>query len=144
MTFLVNKFHIFKLLINSILISIALFQFSCGEKPEINISKTIMFEGQLYEMDKEEPFSGLVYNTYPDGQREYEGQYKDGDFSGQGTYTHASGDILKGEWSNGQPNGLAIFIIRSGKYAGDKFSVSGIIYIGHTYIIIIKIWITFS
>ena len=37
-----------------------------------------MFEGRLYKMDSKDPFSGIVYNTYPDGLREYEGEYKDG------------------------------------------------------------------
>ena len=36
-----------------------------------------MFEGKLFEMDKDQPFSGLVFNTYPDGQKEYEGKYEE-------------------------------------------------------------------
>ena len=71
----VNKFHIWKFLRNIILISIALLHFSCSEKPEVNISQTIMFGGKLYMMDSKDPFSGIVYNAYLSGQREYAGRY---------------------------------------------------------------------
>ena len=43
-----NKFHIWKFLINIILIGIALLQSSCGETAEVDISKTVQFEGKLY------------------------------------------------------------------------------------------------
>ena len=35
-----------------------------------------MFEGKLYELNSDKPFSGMVFNTYPSGSREYEGDYK--------------------------------------------------------------------
>ena len=86
--------------------SIVLFQYSCGEKLEIHISKTIMFEGRLYQMDVEEPFSGLVYNTYPNGQREYEGKYKGGKPNGLLVGWYKNGNKMReGKLKDGIPVG---------------------------------------
>ena len=104
MTFLVNKFPILIFFRNIILISIALLQFSCGDKVEVHISQTIMFEGRLYKMDSKDPFSGIVYNTYPDGLREYEGEYKDGKPNGLLTYWYNNGNIMReGRLEDGMP-----------------------------------------
>ena len=86
--------------------SIALIQFSCSEKLEIHISKTIMFEGKLYKIGVEEPFSGMVYNAYPDGQREYEGEYKDGQPNGLLVYWYENGNKMReGQLKGGTPVG---------------------------------------
>ena len=103
---MVNKFHISKLLRNSILIGIVLLYCSCGEKPEVHISQTIMFEGKLYKMEAKDPFSGIVFNTYPDGQREYTGEYKDGKPNGLLVYWYKNGvKKREGELKNGVPAG---------------------------------------
>lgn len=81
-----------------------MFQFSCGDKIEVHISNTIMFEGILYKMNSEDPFSGIVYNTYPDGIREYEGEYKDGKPNGLLTYWYNNGNIMReGRLEDGMP-----------------------------------------
>ena len=41
-----------------------------------------MFEGKLYLTDSKDPFCGIIYDTYLDGQRKYETQYKDGQPNG--------------------------------------------------------------
>ena len=106
MTISVNKFHIYKFLRNSILISLALLQFSCGEKVEIHISKTIIFEGKLYKLDHDEPYSGKVYNTYPSGNREYEGEYNGGKPNGLLIYWFDNGNKMReGKLRNGSPIG---------------------------------------
>ncbi len=88
------------------MIGIALFQFSCGEKPEIHISKTIIFEGELYKLDYDEPFSGKVYNTYPSGNREYEGEYRRGKPNGLLVYWFDNGNKMReGKLKNGSPIG---------------------------------------
>ena len=84
-----------KFLKNSILISIVLVHFSCAEKPEVHISQTIMFEGKLYQIEAKDPFSGIVYNTYPNGQREYEGEYKDGNPNGFLVYWYENGNKMR-------------------------------------------------
>ena len=91
---------------NSILISIALMHFSCSEKIEVPISQTIMFEGKLYKTDAKDPFSGIVYNTYPNGQREYAGEYKDGEPNGFLAYWYENGNKKReGELKSGTPLG---------------------------------------
>ena len=88
------------------MISFALLQFSCGEKVEIHISKTIMFEGKLYELNSDKPFSGMVFNTYPSGSREYEGDYKNGKPNGLLTYWYNNGNKMReGKLKNGIPVG---------------------------------------
>ena len=88
------------------MIGIALLQFSCAEKPEIHISKTILYEGKLYEIDAENPFSGMVFNTYPDGQREYEGEYKEGKPNGLLMYWFKNGNKMReGKLKDGMPVG---------------------------------------
>ena len=50
-----------------------------------------MFEGKLYKMEAKDPFSGIVFNTYPNGQREYTGEYKDGKPNGLLVYWYEKG-----------------------------------------------------
>ena len=74
-----------------------------------------MFEGKLYKIGVEEPFSGMVYNVYPDGQREYEGEYKDGQPNGLLVYWYKNGNKMRegrlkdgipvGRWTNYQDDG---------------------------------------
>ncbi|MDB4089815.1 hypothetical protein N9540_00945 [Gammaproteobacteria bacterium] len=42
--------------------------------------------------------------TYPDGEN-YVGEFKDGKRHGQGTYTYANGEVVKGLWENGKFKG---------------------------------------
>ena len=72
----------------------------------MHISQTIMFEGKLYEMDAKDPFSGIVYNTYPNGQREYSGEYKKGNPNGLLIYWYKNGNKKReGQLKNGIPVG---------------------------------------
>ena len=65
-----------------------------------------MFEGKIYEMDKEKPFSGMVYNTYPDGQKEYEGEYYSGKPNGLLRYWYKNGNKMReGKLKDGVPVG---------------------------------------
>ena len=65
-----------------------------------------MFEGKLYELSAEKPFSGVVFNTYPSGLREYEGGYKDGKPNGLLTYWYNNGNKMReGKLKNGIPVG---------------------------------------
>ena len=80
--------------------------YSCGEKPEVHISQTIMFEGKLYKMEAKDPFSGIVFNTYPNSQREYTGEYKDGKPNGLLVYWYENGvKKREGILKNGVPAG---------------------------------------
>ena len=99
-----------KSLINIILISIALLQFSCGEKLEIHISKTVQFEGKIYLLNSDDPFTGILFNEYSNGQREYEGYYKNGVPNGKLTYYFDYGSKMReGVLKNGSPAGRWIY-----------------------------------
>ena len=89
-----------------IILTVLLLHYSCAENPEVHISQTIMFEGRLFKMDSKDPFRGIVYNTYPNGQREYEGEYKDGRPNGLLTYWHENGNKMReGKLKDGIPVG---------------------------------------
>ena len=77
------------------LLVFVLFIFSCAEKPEVHVSKTIIFSGKLYKIDENEPFTGVVFNTYPNGKREYEGEYKYGIPNGLLIYWFDNGNKMR-------------------------------------------------
>ena len=80
--------------------------FTCSEKPEVHISNTIQFEGKIYRLNEEEPYSGIVFNNYPDGQREYEGLYNNGKPNGNLVYWYENGSKKReGRLKNGSPIG---------------------------------------
>lgn len=95
------------MIINSLLSFILLFIFSCGgEQVELHISNTVMFSGKLYKIDENKPFSGIVYNTYPNGQREYSGEYKNGIPNGSLIYWYDNGKKMReGKLKDGKPLG---------------------------------------
>ncbi len=74
-----------------------------------------MFEGKLYKIDADEPFSGMVFNTYKGGQREYEGEYKDGIPNGLLVYWYANGNKMReGQLRGGMPVGRWITYLEDG------------------------------
>ena len=80
--------------------------FACGEKTEVDIINTVQFEGKIYCLNEEQAFSGIVFNEYPDGQREYEGLYKNGKPNGNLVYWYENGSIKReGRLKNGSPIG---------------------------------------
>ena len=103
---MVNKFHIWKLLINIIWGNIILLQLSCGETAEVHISKTVQFEGKIYLLDSDDPFSGILFEEYSNGQREYEGSYKKGIPNGTLIYYFDNGlKMREGTLKNGSLKG---------------------------------------
>ena len=93
--------------INYIFIIIIFFIFSCGNKEKIHISKTIIFEENLYKIDDEAPFSGFVYNNYDSGEIEYKGEYNEGKPNGWLIYWFVNGNKMReGKLKNGSPIGL--------------------------------------
>jgi len=57
-------------------------------------------------MEAKDPFSGILFNTYPNGQREYTGEYKDGKPNGLLVYWYENGvKKREGELKNGVPAG---------------------------------------
>ena len=89
-----------------ILSSTFLIQLSCGKTIEIHISKTVQFEGKIYLLDSNDPFSGILFNEYSNGQREYEGSYKKGVPNGMLIYYFDNGfKMREGRLKNGSPKG---------------------------------------
>ena len=83
---------------------------ACSEKPEIHISKTVQFEGKIYLLNSDDPFTGILFNEYSNGQREYEGYYKNGVPSGKLTYYFDYGSKMReGVLKNGSPAGQWIY-----------------------------------
>ena len=73
---------------------------------EVHISKTIQFDGKIYRLNEEKLYSGIVFDEYPNGQREYEGQYKNGKPNGNLVYYYENGSIKReGKLKNGSPVG---------------------------------------
>ena len=49
----------------------------------------------------------------------YEGEYKDGDYHGKGTFNYPFGSVYEGEWKNGKKHGQGTFTYTNGdKYVG--------------------------
>jgi len=59
--------------------------------------------------------------TWQDPFEEYEGEWKDGDYNGQGTYTYASGDKYVGQWKNDKYDGQGTYTYGKGEWEGDKY-----------------------
>ena len=63
----------------------------------------------------------MTYNAPEWYGDKYEGQFKDGKFHGQGTYTHADGKKYQGGYRDDKPNGHGIVIFGIGPYWGQKY-----------------------
>ena len=72
-----------------------IFLLNCNIPNEINLSDTIMFEGEIYQLNESKPFTGIVYNNYITGEREYEGSYKNGRPHGKIIYWYKNGSKKK-------------------------------------------------
>ena len=75
---------------------------------------------------------GAMNVIHPDFKGDkYVGEYKDGKYNGQGTYTHANGSKYVGEYKDGKINGQGTFTFANGnKYVGEykdgKYNGQGI------------------
>lgn len=105
-----NKFHTLKTIQINIVYLFLILLIACGDKPEIHISKTVQFEGKIYLLNSDDPFTGILYNEHSNGQREYEGYYKKGVPNGKLTYYFDNGSKMReGVLKNGSPAGRWIY-----------------------------------
>ena len=96
-----------KIIQNIVLSSCIALQLSCGDQREISIKEAIQFEGKMYLLNEDDPFSGIIYDLYDNGHREYEGHYKDGKPNGPLINYYENGNIKrKGSLKNGIPSGV--------------------------------------
>ena len=64
---------------------------------------------------------GTEITTLPGGEK-YTGEFRSGEFHGQGIYTYANGDQHIGEYQNGQSHGQGTYRFAGGdKYIADVF-----------------------
>ena len=64
-------------------------------------------------------FSNCFGTKQVESGDKYVGEFKDGSFSGQGTYTYANGEKYVGEWKDGKEHGQGTLTFPSGdKYVG--------------------------
>lgn len=90
---------------NSLIFCFILF-FACSQTEEMNIDRTIQFEGKLYKLNSEDPFTGIIYNNYSNGQREFQGHYVKGVPNGKLIYFFDNGlKMREGDLKNGVPKG---------------------------------------
>ncbi len=73
---------------------------------------------------------GTYIGTYIEDGHEYNGEFKEGKFNGQGTYTFSNGDKIIGEFIDNKAHGQGTFISSKGeKYVGEykdnKFNGQG-------------------
>ena len=62
---------------------------------------------------------GLGKFTFPDGDT-YEGEFKDGERTGQGTFYYTDGSVYVGEFKDGKEHGQGTYIWSNGnKYVGE-------------------------
>lgn len=52
----------------------------------------------------------------------YEGEFKEGQRQGQGTYHYINGDVYRGEWANGLPQGQGIRYLKDGSAIGGQWA----------------------
>ena len=90
--------------------------FACDKNIEVHISEMIVFDGKLYKLNSNIPFSGKVYSTYPDSSKQYEGIYKNGKPNGLLIYWHNNGNKMReGNLKNGSPIGRWKYYNENGK-----------------------------
>ena len=83
---------------------------ACSEQNQISKCKGTDYSKWTNCFGKEKMTNGV-----------YEGQYLNGKFHGQGTYTWADGNKYVGEFKDGIQDGLGISTFVSGKFAGGKY-----------------------
>ena len=107
------------LLIVSLLIS------SCSQK-EISIEYLVKRNGITYEINKEEPFSGIVYKKLPNGQFILKGRYKNGYKDGEWIEYFDNGQIaLTGLYKSGNRDGEWIKYYDNGQIAKTETFING-------------------
>ena len=78
-----------------------------GCSKPINEESLISREGVKYQQDSQKPYSGKVFSLYGNGQKEFEGSYKDGKRDGLWFWLDDIGQKYKEEtYKDGELDGL--------------------------------------
>ncbi len=90
----------------AIILSIVCLMFAvgCSEKVTDTIQE---HDGLAYIPNETTPFTGVYIRTYPNGQKQFEINYKDGKYEGLQTGWYENGlKIGESNWKDGKPEGL--------------------------------------
>ena len=91
-----------------LLVSLPLLLGGCGgEKQVVDFDLIEEREGIRYLKDSDTPYTGKVFTLHENGQKMYEGNYKDGKPDGLSVSWHENGQKWsEGNWKNGKQEGL--------------------------------------
>ena len=74
----------------------------CGSDSILDINNLIDRGGLMYAPNDVEPFTGIVFDFYENGEKELDGNYRKGLMNGEWTYYHENGQIrAQGRFING-------------------------------------------
>ena len=65
----------------------------CGSDSILDINNLIDRGGLMYAPNDVEPFTGIVFDFYENGEKELDGNYRKGLMNGEWTYYHENGQI---------------------------------------------------
>ena len=77
-----------------------------AEPDGVNIKESKVSEGIRYLKDSDTPYTGKVFTLHENGEKMYEGNYKDGKPDGLSVSWHENGQKWsEGNWKNGKQDG---------------------------------------
>ncbi|KAL9645100.1 hypothetical protein ABK040_001986 [Willaertia magna] len=77
---------------------------SSGSSPSLNTSSTAGSSNNLTPST-----TNRTSNEYKPNEWKYEGEWKDGNMEGQGTFTFPNGDLYDGQWKENKPTGQGLY-----------------------------------
>ena len=99
----------------------------CSSPEPINYEETLNErDGVFYTKDTNEPYSGPVFSLYHDGQKEFEGTYKNGEFDGISTGWYENGQKeIEATFKDGKEDGLWTSWYENGQKKGEGIFKDG-------------------
>ena len=101
--------------ISILTVLIAIFAVGCGQKV-VEENKLVNRGGLRYEINSDDPFTGIVVEYWPNGQKEQEWEYRDGKLHGTTTNWYENGQKWsETEFRDGKAHGQMIVWYKNGK-----------------------------
>lgn len=99
----------------------------CGEKKVVDVSKLIERDGLKFEINSEKPFTGRTIEYFPNGQKKYEGEYRDGKPEGKWAFWYKNGQKwTEFECRDGKPDGKSTTWYENGQKKSEGERRNGI------------------
>ncbi len=110
-----------------ILLILILILIGCSEPDPINIDKLNFRNEKYYMVNSLEPYSGEVFNVYPNGQYQQLGNLKEGKFDGYRKSFHINGQLESEEiYEKGKLNGVSKYFSKNGKLYEEGNYIDGL------------------